>query len=84
MHRSLVTPDPKGERFNYFTTRVSDHFFSEFLHTSMKDSFYIMQFEFVSDFHNSVGFYQFNRAKQLQFSCKLNEFFLNSGSKGLN
>ena len=28
-----------------------------------------------SDFQNSVGFYQFNRAKQLQFSCKVKWVF---------
>ena len=27
--------------------------------------------------------YQFNRAKQLQFSCKLNQLLNNSGVKGL-
>ena len=42
-----------------------------FLHISIKDSFYLILCEFFSNFQNSVGFYQFNRAKQLQFSCKV-------------
>ena len=39
---------------------------------------------FLNNFQNSVILYQFNRAKQLQFSCKLNQLLNNSGVKGLD
>ena len=43
----------------------------------------ISYFVTFSDFHNSVILYQFNRAKQLQFSCKLNQLLNNLVCKGL-
>ena len=38
---------------------------------------------FLNDFQNTEILYQFNRAKQLQFSCELNQPFHNAGCKVL-
>ena len=85
MHRTLVTPVLIGKGVNYFTTWVSLSFFLWFfLQISIKDSFCFILCEFFSYFQNSVGFYQFNSAKDnCSFPERLREFFLNSGSKGL-
>ena len=54
-----------------------------FTYLKKTSEFYFIFFDFFYDFQNCVILYQFNRAKQLQFSCKLNQLLNNSGIKGL-
>ena len=50
----------------------------------MKDSFYFIQCEFFSDFHNPWVSISLTERNNCSFPAGLNEFFLNSGPKGVN
>ena len=77
LYRALEVLDT----FNWWKI-LSLKYFKEFLRISKKPLNFISYFvTFFYDFQNSVILYQFNRAKQLQFSCKLNKLLNNSGCK---